>query len=126
MQLGAVGIAYAALLGFGAEVETAPMVIWVLMISSLAVAAVLVRTLKERVDTLVGQLSIAAKTDFLTGLANRRGFSELLSSELSRAHRCGHPVGLLIGDLDHFKAKLLASTIGTVRGRRKGLTHTQP
>jgi diguanylate cyclase (GGDEF)-like protein len=50
------------------------------------------------------QLEERARTDELTGLPNFRAFTELLEQELKRAGRYGETFGLLIGDLDHFKA----------------------
>ena len=44
-----------------------------------------------------------ATHDALTGLLNRAAVLEALSNELERAGREGHPVSLLIADLDHFK-----------------------
>jgi len=44
-----------------------------------------------------------ANTDDLTGLNNRRYFTQLLKSELKRSQRSGHPLSLLFMDLDHFK-----------------------
>jgi len=48
--------------------------------------------------------SILAKTDGLTGISNRRLFDEMLETEISRMHRSGGPLSLLILDVDHFKA----------------------
>ena len=45
-----------------------------------------------------------AHTDALTGVLNRRRFTDLAADELSRARRHGTPVALLMIDLDHFKA----------------------
>jgi diguanylate cyclase (GGDEF)-like protein len=45
-----------------------------------------------------------ALADGLTGLANRRQADETLSSELARTDRLGGPVGLILADLDDFKA----------------------
>lgn len=103
-QVVAVGLAYAGLLAVTAGNDSPKVTTWLLAIGSLAVACLLVLKQKERVTMLMERLSEAARTDFLTGLLNRRGFSERLSSELSRAERSAQPVGLLIGDLDHFKA----------------------
>ena len=50
------------------------------------------------------QQSILAKTDGLTGLANRRHFDEILEKEMARLQRSGAPLSLLILDVDHFKA----------------------
>jgi diguanylate cyclase (GGDEF)-like protein len=45
-----------------------------------------------------------ATTDALTGLANRRLFDESLQREWRRAWRSAEPIGLLMIDVDHFKA----------------------
>lgn len=50
------------------------------------------------------RLAQLAMLDMATGLANQRRFLWVLHAELSRARRLGHPVSLLIADLDHFKA----------------------
>lgn len=41
--------------------------------------------------------------DDLTGLHNRRYFNERLLDEIERARRYGGNIGLLMGDIDHFK-----------------------
>jgi len=45
-----------------------------------------------------------ARSDALTGLANRRAFDEALDREVARAERSGAPLALLALDLDRFKA----------------------
>jgi diguanylate cyclase (GGDEF)-like protein len=45
-----------------------------------------------------------AATDALTGLANHRGFHEVLAAELEQARRSQLPVALVTMDLDNFKA----------------------
>ncbi len=45
-----------------------------------------------------------ARQDGLTGVANRRQFDAVLQSEWSRACRSGGGLGLLLVDIDHFKA----------------------
>jgi len=42
--------------------------------------------------------------DALTGLYNRRFLEESFRRELLLAERTGHPVSVIMGDLDHFKA----------------------
>jgi diguanylate cyclase (GGDEF)-like protein len=42
--------------------------------------------------------------DALTGLYNRRYLEETLGRELLSAERHGHPVSVIMGDLDYFKA----------------------
>jgi diguanylate cyclase (GGDEF)-like protein len=49
------------------------------------------------------KLQLNAVTDPLTGLYNRRLFSESFEKELNRARRYGHPMGLVILDLHRFK-----------------------
>ncbi len=44
-----------------------------------------------------------ARTDALTGLANRRAFDEALTRAIAEADRFGHNVGLVICDVDNFK-----------------------
>src|SRR5207245_8241691 len=49
------------------------------------------------------KLELNAVTDPLTGLYNRRLFSESFEKELNRARRYGQPLGLVILDLHRFK-----------------------
>ncbi len=44
-----------------------------------------------------------ARTDALTGLANRREFDEMLARAVAEADRFGHSVGLVVCDVDNFK-----------------------
>jgi two-component system cell cycle response regulator len=67
-------------------------------------AAGLVGMQRANANRLIWRLSDAAVTDALTGLMNRRGFQDLIATELERARRSGQPLSLLMGDLDHFKA----------------------
>lgn len=53
---------------------------------------------------LEDELRQAAHYDSLTGLANRRRFFEAMEREMDRASRYGHPVCLMMMDLDHFKS----------------------
>jgi diguanylate cyclase (GGDEF)-like protein len=53
---------------------------------------------------LVATLDARARTDQLTGLANRRTWDHELPRELARARRTGEPLSLAILDLDRFKA----------------------
>ena len=50
------------------------------------------------------RLREAARTDALTGLFNRRHFSEVLEAELARSRRNDLRPGLLLIDVDHFKS----------------------
>lgn len=49
------------------------------------------------------ELRQLATRDALTGLLNRRSFDALLAEEIERARRLGHPLTLVLLDLDHFK-----------------------
>ncbi|MEQ9092546.1 MAG: diguanylate cyclase [Miltoncostaeaceae bacterium] len=50
------------------------------------------------------ELSRQAITDPLTGLTNRRGFSERLDDEVRRSQLVRSPLALVMLDVDHFKA----------------------
>jgi diguanylate cyclase (GGDEF)-like protein len=55
-------------------------------------------------SVLMRQLEEAASTDQKTGLANATAWTTLASAEVQRAARDGTQVGVLMVDLDHFKA----------------------
>jgi diguanylate cyclase (GGDEF)-like protein/putative nucleotidyltransferase with HDIG domain len=76
---------------------------WSVGIATMAIAAIVIRVMRQHVELLIARLSDAARTDPLTQLPNRRGFRELLDLELERARRGGRPMTVLAGDLDHFK-----------------------
>jgi diguanylate cyclase (GGDEF)-like protein len=102
LQLAFIGSSYAAVLVLQGETYSA-LTRWIVTMVTLGVAGALVRVLRERLERVVARLADAARTDPLTGLLNRRGFEELVSLELERALRSDRPLGLLVGDLDHFK-----------------------
>ena len=77
---------------------------WLIVVTMLTGVGGLISRLQARVDELVARLSDTARRDPLTGLLNRRGFEERLEAELARATRSERPVGLIVGDLDYFKA----------------------
>ena len=52
---------------------------------------------------LLGRLEIAARTDDLTGLLNRRAWDQELNLEIARADRSGAALCVAILDLDRFK-----------------------
>jgi diguanylate cyclase (GGDEF)-like protein len=49
------------------------------------------------------ELRVAATTDELTGLANRKAFGDRLEAEIEAATASGNSFGVLLLDLDHFK-----------------------
>lgn len=56
----------------------------------------------ELLDTQA-RLQELADTDSLTGLVNRRKFTELVAHDIGLARRHGHDLSLILFDLDHFK-----------------------
>lgn len=60
--------------------------------------------LEQVSERLLAESEARARTDALTGLANRRAWDEELRRELARAGRQGWPVCVAMLDLDHFKA----------------------
>jgi diguanylate cyclase (GGDEF)-like protein len=52
---------------------------------------------------LLDRLRAQATLDPLTGCHNRRGFDEVLATEMSRARRYTRPLSLVFLDIDHFK-----------------------
>jgi len=73
-------------------------------IATLGFAGVLVAIARERLVTLVTELSDAARRDPVTGLLNRRGFEELFDVELERSRRSERGLSVIVGDLDDFKS----------------------
>jgi diguanylate cyclase (GGDEF)-like protein/putative nucleotidyltransferase with HDIG domain len=76
---------------------------WLLTVWTVIVVGLFIAILRRRMDSLIGRLSDAARTDPLTGLLNRRGFQESFDLELERSRRSERPCTLLVADLDHFK-----------------------
>lgn len=60
-------------------------------------------TIAVTTSALVGQLRQVATTDALTGLVARQVFHESLQSAVAQARRVGHPLSLIVLDLDRFK-----------------------
>jgi diguanylate cyclase (GGDEF)-like protein len=60
-------------------------------------------TLQEQLLATQRLLREQATRDALTGLWNRAMILEILDRELARSRREGHPVGIIMADLDHFK-----------------------
>ena len=59
---------------------------------------------QARLEAANARLQETSITDHLTGLNNRRAFEERWRLELDRSRRFAYPVGLLLLDLDGFKA----------------------
>jgi two-component system, cell cycle response regulator len=62
------------------------------------------KRLKDENMRLLNELQALSRTDGLTGAANRRSLDEAIARELARSRRYGHDLGVVILDIDHFKA----------------------
>jgi diguanylate cyclase (GGDEF)-like protein len=62
-----------------------------------------IRRRTSEVQSLLEEVSFLAERDPLTGLYNRRIFTQRLHQELARARRTGEPFSIVSIDLDHFK-----------------------
>ena len=115
LYLIAIAIAYAILLAV--EDQNAALARWVTTIGTIVLAAFLIDSLVGRVRRIANEsaaiareraelmatLAEVARTDDLTGLANRRSWDESLARELARAKRERTPLTIGIVDLDRFK-----------------------
>ena len=115
LYLCGVAAAYAILLVI--EDQNAALARWVTTVGTIVLAAVLIDSLFRRVRRmahesaaiareraeLMATLAEVARTDDLTGLANRRAWDEALDRELARARREETPLSIGIVDLDRFK-----------------------
>lgn len=95
-QLGVAGVAYALALAPLADLATG-FDRWMFVLGAAGAAGVVAAGVRGRLVTQAG-------TDWLTGLANRRGFEERSARELSRVRRDRTPLTLVLVDIDHFKA----------------------
>jgi diguanylate cyclase (GGDEF)-like protein len=76
---------------------------WLTVIGLVTGGAIVVRLLTEHVEQLLAELDKAARTDRLTGLANRRALEDDYRREAARAARTGEPIALVLIDLNRFK-----------------------
>src|SRR5262245_4389882 len=67
--------------------------------------SLLSRTIRYAIERsrLLNEMRALARHDHLTGLLTRREMDRVLDEELLRSHRYGHPVALILLDVDHFK-----------------------
>jgi diguanylate cyclase (GGDEF)-like protein len=109
-------LSYSAVVGFVDDPTSPAALSWMLTTSALVVAGAMIGGMKHRIDGLLLEATESARTDGLTGLANRRAFEELLAAEYARAQRSAGRFALLICDLDRFKQ--LNDTHGHQEGDR--------
>ncbi|HYI36280.1 MAG TPA: GGDEF domain-containing protein [Thermoleophilaceae bacterium] len=74
------------------------------------------RLMVRETQILTARLREQATLDDLTGLLNRRGWTDAVERELARSRREGHPVSMLLLDLDAFKQ--VNDTMGHEEGDR--------
>jgi diguanylate cyclase (GGDEF)-like protein len=74
-----------------------------ILIWFLFAAVVLAWALARTLTRLHRRVQEQAVTDPLTGMWNRRHMAETLEREVSRARRFGHPISMIILDVDDFK-----------------------
>jgi diguanylate cyclase (GGDEF)-like protein/putative nucleotidyltransferase with HDIG domain len=73
---------------------------WLLVLGTVVTTGWLIGALRARIE----RLSTQARTDILTGLANRRGFDEEIELALVNARHSHELLSLVAIDLDRFKA----------------------
>lgn len=82
--------------------------------ATLVITLLVLKSLRDRNAKLIDALRSQARTDGLTGLANRRMFSDALAVESVRSRRDRTPLSLLLIDIDLFKQ--LNDTFGHAAG----------
>jgi diguanylate cyclase (GGDEF)-like protein len=103
LQLAWIGALYGAVLDLARPTSSATITLWAVTMIGLLLAGLVIARMRDRTDDLVARLGLAARTDGLTGLLNRRAFDERLEQEIARAERTRRPFVVLLGDLDRFK-----------------------
>ena len=73
------------------------------LVGTSIVTLLIVSNLRRQLTRVLTETALEARTDKLTGLANRRSWEEGLAREISRQNRDGRPLSVLLIDLDHFK-----------------------
>jgi len=76
---------------------------WFLTVGTFLIGGVLIHRLVLRLREYVRVLDAIARTDTLTGVANRRSWDEALPAELERCRAEGRSVCVGMIDIDHFK-----------------------
>jgi len=73
-----------------------------MLVLSMLTGLLALRTLNAN-HALIDRMQQVAREDALTGAINRRGLDDVVPVEFARARRSGHPLTLVMIDLDHFK-----------------------
>ncbi len=80
-----------------------PLITYSSVVSFFLVTVVVIQYQARRTDLIVEQLNVAAATDGLTGLLDRRAFGPAFEREIERARTSGLALSMVFFDLDHFK-----------------------
>ncbi len=100
LALASAGYGIALLASAGVEV---PALNWAVATGSLFVVGILMTALRGQMERMLTELGSAARTDPLTGLANRRELEGRFAGELERSTRGGRQLSIVVLDLDWFK-----------------------
>ena len=121
MAVETAGIAVASQRGWIHPHHTSPLVKATLIAAFLMVTAFIAQVydrerqrFERRLHELSDKLHEVSIRDPLTGIYNRRHFSERLTSELAYSRRHGTPISVVMMDVDHFKR------VNDVHGHRAG------
>jgi len=78
-------------------------ILLIMFLALLLEARFIFRPMVRKIQEFSNEILRLASTDFLTGVANRRGFFAGCTTELKRARRYQRPLSLLMLDADRFK-----------------------
>jgi diguanylate cyclase (GGDEF)-like protein len=95
-------VSFAIALLFASNVQV-PLITYSAVVSFFLVILLAVQYQARRTDAIVEELNVAAATDGLTGLLDRRAFSQAFQREIERARASGLALSMIFFDLDHFK-----------------------
>jgi diguanylate cyclase (GGDEF)-like protein len=93
---------FAVALLFATNVQV-PLITFTSVVSFFLVILLAVQYQARRTDAIVEELNVAAATDGLTGLLDRRAFNQAFEREIERARASGLALSMIFLDLDHFK-----------------------
>ena len=99
-----VSAALIAVVGFHSGHPFSHTVYFLINVASALLSFVLVTALVSRLRRSLDKERALARTDFLTGVANRAAFYHMLEREIARQQRYGKAFGLAYIDCDNFKA----------------------
>lgn len=103
LHMAAIGGLFALELGAEDSV-TMPIGSWVATLATLISAGLLLSIVRDRLASLVSNLTDSARKDPLTGLLSRNAFEQALDLELERSRRAEGGVSLIVTDLDDLAA----------------------